>query len=138
MILKFDKYQGAGNDFIILNNFDGLFSKLSVHQFREMCDRHNGIGADGIILLKPANNADFEMEYYNSDGKLSSLCGNGARCAVLYAYKNKTIGRYIARAVVGENPFNSKNCSSLKALNNSILSASICSDIRPAKFSRRS
>ena len=92
MILKFDKYQGAGNDFIILNNFDGLFSKLSEHQFREMCDRHNGIGADGIILLKPANNADFEMEYYNSDGKLSSLCGNGARCAVLYAYKNKIIG----------------------------------------------
>ena len=92
MILKFDKYQGAGNDFIILNNFDGLFSKLSVHQFREMCDRHNGIGADGIILLKPANNVDFEMEYYNSDGKLSSLCGNGARCAVLYAYKNKSIG----------------------------------------------
>ena len=52
MTLKFDKYQGAGNDFIILNNFDGLFSKLSEHQFREMCDRHNGIGADGIILLK--------------------------------------------------------------------------------------
>ena len=92
MTLKFDKYQGAGNDFIILNNFDGLFSKLIVHQFREMCDRHNGIGADGIILLKPANNVDFEMEYYNSDGKLSSLCGNGARCAVLYAYKNKSIG----------------------------------------------
>ena len=58
-----------------------------------MCDRHNGIGADGIILLKPANNADFEMEYYNSDGKLSSLCGNGARCAVLYAYKNEIIGK---------------------------------------------
>ena len=92
MILKFDKYQGAGNDFIILNNFDGLFSKLNEHQFREMCDRHNGIGADGIILLKPANNVDFEMEYYNSDGKLSSLCGNGARCAVLYAYKNNIIG----------------------------------------------
>ena len=92
MTLKFDKYQGAGNDFIILNNFDGLFSKLSEHQFREMCDRHNGIGADGIILLETANNVDFEMEYYNSDGKLSSLCGNGARCAVLYAYKNNIIG----------------------------------------------
>ena len=92
MTLKFDKYQGAGNDFIILNNFDGLFSKLSEYQFREMCDRHNGVGADGIIVLEPANNVDFEMEYYNSDGKLSSLCGNGARCAVLYAYKNKIIG----------------------------------------------
>ena len=92
MTLKFEKYQGAGNDFIILNNFDGLFSKLSEPQFRKMCDRHNGIGADGIILIKPANNVAFEMEYYNSDGKPSSLCGNGARCAVLYAYKNKIIG----------------------------------------------
>ena len=91
MTLKFDKYQGAGNDFIILNNYDGFFSKLSEHQFREMCDRHRGIGADGVILLEPSNSVDFEMKYFNSDGKLSSLCGNGARCVVLYAYKNKII-----------------------------------------------
>ncbi|MDC3034581.1 diaminopimelate epimerase [bacterium] len=93
MTLKFDKYQGAGNDFIILNNYDGLFSQLSDQQFREMCDRNRGIGADGIILLEPSDIVDFEMKYYNSDGKLSSLCGNGARCLVLYAFKNKIIGK---------------------------------------------
>ena len=92
MTFKFDKYQAAGNDFIILNNYDGLFSQLSEHQFRNICDRHCGIGADGIILIEPTNNVDFEMDYYNSDGKPSSLCGNGARCAVLYAHKNKIIG----------------------------------------------
>lgn len=92
MTLKFDKYQGAGNDFIILNNYNGSYSRLSEEQIRGMCNRQMGIGADGLILLEPSDSSDFEMKYYNSDGKVSSLCGNGARCVVLYAHKKKIIG----------------------------------------------
>ena len=54
-----------------------------------MCDRKTGIGADGVIILAASQSSDFEMKYYNCDGKLSSLCGNGARCAVSYAIKIK-------------------------------------------------
>tara|TARA_B100000963_G_scaffold319223_1_gene300923 strand:- start:30011 stop:30796 length:786 start_codon:yes stop_codon:yes gene_type:complete len=93
MEIHFDKYQGAGNDFIILDDFNNKYTKLSIQQLSKMCDRKTGIGADGVIILSASQSSDFEMKYYNCDGKLSSLCGNGARCAVSYAYKNKMIGK---------------------------------------------
>jgi diaminopimelate epimerase len=92
MHIEFDKYQGAGNDFIILDNRDRKFSNLSKNQLKFLCNRQKGIGADGIILVENAEDADFNMHYFNSDGSLSSLCGNGGRCSVAFASKHNIIG----------------------------------------------
>jgi diaminopimelate epimerase len=85
--VQFFKYHGCGNDFIMINNDDRSFDKHlgNVSLIRAMCDRHFGIGADGLIVISRHRNADFEMIYHNSDGKVSSVCGNGARCALAFA-----------------------------------------------------
>ncbi len=85
MDLIFEKYHGAGNDFILINGFESQ-PDLSQEQVYSLCKRHTGIGADGLIIIKPSEEADFYMDYYNADGKLGSLCGNGSRCAVQFAY----------------------------------------------------
>jgi diaminopimelate epimerase len=85
MIINFYKYQGAGNDFILIDNRVKQIH-LSTSQIEKLCDRHFGIGADGLILIENST-YDFKMIYYNSDGKESSMCGNGGRCAVSFAYK---------------------------------------------------
>lgn len=80
----FHKYHGTGNDFIIIDNRD-LSIQLTESTVAKLCTRHFGIGADGLIMIEPHDDADFYMRYYNSDGKLSTMCGNGGRCAVLFA-----------------------------------------------------
>lgn len=85
MTIQFDKYQGAGNDFVILDNRQGKYNGLTVVQIAFICDRHKGVGADGLILINSDSTADFEMQYFNSDGNESTLCGNGGRCAVAFA-----------------------------------------------------
>jgi diaminopimelate epimerase len=82
--IAFSKYQGTGNDFIIIDARSGNFNNLPV---ADMCHRRFGIGADGLMLLKNRDGFDFEMVYYNSDGRMSSMCGNGGRCIALFAHK---------------------------------------------------
>jgi diaminopimelate epimerase len=84
-ILPFDKYEATGNDFIILDFFE--FENIDLENkelIRKLCDRHFGIGADGLIALQRENNFDFRMRYFNSDGNLSSFCGNGSRASLKY------------------------------------------------------
>lgn len=88
MQLLFSKYHGAGNDFVIIDNRSGSFPK-STNLIKHLCDRHFGIGADGLMLLETTANADFYMRYFNSDGNESTMCGNGGRCITLFA---KNIG----------------------------------------------
>jgi diaminopimelate epimerase len=86
MQLHFYKYQGTGNDFVILDNRKGLYSNLTTEQIHGLCDRRYGIGADGLMLLNKKDGYDFEMKYFNADGRESSMCGNGGRCLVKFAY----------------------------------------------------
>ena len=86
-MLRFTKMNGAGNDFILFDNRTGDID-LDRNQIAQLCDRHRGIGADGILLLeKPANRADFRMRYFNADGGEAEMCGNGARCFARFANK---------------------------------------------------
>jgi diaminopimelate epimerase len=85
MTLQFSKYQGTGNDFIMLDNTLGTYDNLSIADIQLLCNRKFGIGADGLIALKAHASLDFEVVYYNADGT-QSFCGNGARCAVAFAH----------------------------------------------------
>ncbi|MES2799713.1 MAG: diaminopimelate epimerase [Bacteroidota bacterium] len=84
MKIQFSKYQGAGNDFVMINNLNGDYDQLSIEQIQSLCDRKFGIGADGLIKINASSAAAFEVDYYNSDGS-KSFCGNGARCSVAFA-----------------------------------------------------
>src|SRR3982751_2887120 len=84
-MLRFTKMNGAGNDFVMLDNRTGNI-QLSREQISKICDRHGGVGADGILLLEePTNGGDFRMRYYNRDGGEAEMCGNGARCFARFA-----------------------------------------------------
>src|SRR5215475_10491333 len=86
-MLRFTKMNGAGNDFILFDNRTGSIN-LDRNQIAQLCDRHRGIGADGILLLeKQTNSADFRMRYFNADGGEAEMCGNGARCFARFANK---------------------------------------------------
>jgi diaminopimelate epimerase len=86
MQIEFYKYQGTGNDFIIMDNRDKRYDSLTRQQVAFLCDRRFGIGADGLMLLNTHPDYDFEMKYYNSDGRESTMCGNGGRCLTQFAF----------------------------------------------------
>lgn len=83
-LIHFTKYQGTGNDFIIIDNSSGQIQNISLETIKKLCDRRFGIGADGLIILEKSITTDFNMNYFNSDGS-KSFCGNGSRCAVHFA-----------------------------------------------------
>ncbi|CAN5770286.1 diaminopimelate epimerase [soil metagenome] len=93
MKIKFNKYQGTGNDFVILDNRNNEFSSLSTEQVKRLCDRRFGVGGDGLMMLNNKTGYDFEMLYFNSDGNPGSMCGNGGRCMIRYVF-NQGIHKY--------------------------------------------
>lgn len=95
-MLRFTKMNGAGNDFVMIDN-RAREVQLSREQIVKICDRHRGVGADGVLLIEPAgNSADFRMRYYNSDGGEAEMCGNGARCFARFAEKIAGAGKDIS------------------------------------------
>ena len=92
MKIKFSKYNGAGNDFIIIDNRNDNINYNS-SLIKNICDRNFGIGGDGLIIIKNSISSDFEILHYTSDGNLGSLCGNGSRCEISFAHQNNIIDK---------------------------------------------
>jgi len=117
MNIHFHKYQGTGNDFIILDNRDGRYNAITKEQVRKICERRFGIGADGLMMLNTKAGYDFEMKYYNADGGESSMCGNGGRCLVKFASNmgiNKSMYHFMASDGPHEAEIDSDGTVSLK------------------------
>lgn len=89
---NFSKYQGIGNDFIIFNNLENKINLKEI-SIVKLCDRHFGVGADGVILLETSENADFKMGFFNNDGSQAEMCGNGIRCLAAYIRDNNLISK---------------------------------------------
>ena len=117
MDFYFYKYQGTGNDFVILDNREKQYNHINPKQVKAICDRRFGVGADGLMLLNLKEGYDFEMIYYNADGNPSTMCGNGGRCLVKFAYDmgiHKFTYRFLAIDGVHEAELDKNNHIRLK------------------------
>ena len=95
--IPFTKMSGTGNDFIIIDNRDGRVDEDRLTEFiQKVCGRKISVGADGLILIESCDNADFRWRFYNSDGSLAEMCGNGARCAARFAFLNGIAGENLS------------------------------------------
>jgi len=103
--ILFTKLTGAGNDFILIDKKNDMNLKLTPDIIKDLCDRRFGIGADGILTIADAENYDFQMEYFNSDGTEGMLCGNGARCAIKYANETGRISSEKTNFVCNDEKF---------------------------------
>jgi diaminopimelate epimerase len=116
MKFQFYKYQGTGNDFIVADNRKAGYS-LTTAQIKKLCDRRFGIGADGLMFLNEKPGYDFEMKYYNADGREGSMCGNGGRCITKFAYHlgiHREIYRFVAADGIHESEIDPDGIVSLK------------------------
>ncbi len=116
MTFHFYKYQGTGNDFILADNRKNEY-QLTTEQIHHLCDRRFGIGADGLMFLQEKNGFDFEMKYYNADGREGSMCGNGGRCMTKFAYQlgiHRELYRFVASDGVHEAEIDMDGIVSLK------------------------
>jgi len=124
MNLTFYKYQGAGNDFIMIDNRDNFFPKKDIKGISLICDRRFGVGGDGLILLENDKDLDFNMVYYNADDNEGSMCGNGGRCIIAFAQKLGMISSQTKfNAVDGEHyaTINTDNTISLQMIDVKII-----------------
>lgn len=116
MNIGFIKMHGLGNDFVVIDNMNGRIS-LSQEQIIFLCDRHKGIGADGVILVEKSDEADCFMNYYNSDGTVAEMCGNGVRCVAKFlkdeTLKNQVNFSIATRAGIKEVRFQDNNTYSV-------------------------
>ena len=124
MKINFFKYEGTGNDFVIIDNRGSVFN-LSQKAISKICHRRFGIGADGLILLKSHKKYDFEMKYFNADGREGSMCGNGGRCIIEFAnrmgiIKNQTKFISIDGEHYGQVIETNNNTSTIKLLMNNV------------------
>ena len=90
--MRFSKYHGTGNDFVMIQDLEGRLT-LDSTLVSALCDRHHGIGADGVIRIAPSESADFFMDYWNADGQKAEMCGNGIRCLAKYVYDRRLTER---------------------------------------------
>lgn len=103
MKIEFYKYQGTGNDFVILENRDNKYDNITPEQVKLICHRRFGVGADGLMLFNNHDKLHFEMIYFNADGNPSTMCGNGGRCMVKFA-KNQGMHRVTYRFMAVDGP----------------------------------
>ncbi len=101
--MTFYKYQGTGNDFIIIDNLNSEDVSFTESMIKHLCHRRFGIGADGLLIMKRKDGYDFEMIYYNANGKPGTMCGNGGRCMVKFAF-DSGIHQYTYKFLAADGP----------------------------------
>lgn len=129
--MEFSKYQGAGNDFVIIDNMNHQIRDLSAAA-AILCDRKFGIGADGLIAAEPSDTADIRMSYYNSDGSLAGMCGNGLRCFSKFVTDHGLVDGETIQVETGDGRKDVRILQSTPKISRVEVDMGSCGEIRPA------